>query len=132
MEKCASTYHQLRPVHVFSRLDIFLISLCLCGFVESSSIKPGFCTDHSMILLYIDIYNNPLGNGFWKLNRSLLHNIEYVKNVIAETVEINRASSPKLLRDTIKDQIRGNTIKFSSLKKKKQNEMLRALESRLI
>ncbi len=84
----------------------------MCGFVESSSIKPVFCTDHSMILLHIDIHNNLRKHGFWKLNGSLLHNIEYVNmvnKVIAETVKINRAASPQLLWDTIKDQLRGNT-----------------------
>ncbi len=45
-----------------------------------------------------------------------------------------KRSLQKLLKlcDTIKDQTRGNTIKFTSLKQKKQNEMLSVIESRLI
>ncbi len=35
------------------------------GFViDSSSIKPGFCTDHYMICLSLSLHNNPCGCGF--------------------------------------------------------------------
>ncbi len=58
-----------------------------------------------------------------KFNGSLLQDINYVtlvKKVIDETVVINKKAMPQLLWDTVKDQIRGSTIKYSSTKKKKE------------
>ncbi len=62
--------------------------------------------------------NTTRGIGFWKFNSSLLHDTDYVKEVITETVAINKEASHQLLWDTVKDQIRGNTIRYSSIKKK--------------
>ncbi len=71
----------------------FLISMDLTGFVYSSSIKPGYSTDHSIISLSLSLNNNPRGRGFWKFNGSLLQDTNYVtlvKKVIDETVVINK------------------------------------------
>ncbi len=103
----------------------------LTGFVDSSSIKPGHCTDHSMISMSLSLHNNPHGCGFWKFNGSLLQNTNYVtlvKKVIDETMVIIKKSMAQLLWDTVKDQIRGSTIKYSSTKKKKGMEKLKKLE----
>ena len=40
------TYFKLKPKKVFSRLDYFLISDDLIGLTKSSTIIPGFKTDH--------------------------------------------------------------------------------------
>ncbi len=114
-------YHQLRPTKVFTRIDFMSLSLGLTGFVNNSAIKPGLCTDHSQISLTLSMQNTTRNPGFWKFNSSQLHNIGYVnlvKEVITETVAINKEASHQLLWDTVKDQIRGNTIRYISIKKK--------------
>ncbi len=128
------TYHQMRPTKIFSRLDFFLIPLGLCGYVDKTDIKAGFCTDHSLITLCLSLQDNPRGPGFWKFNCSLLHDTEYVnmiKNTIRETVEMNREANHQLLWDVVKDQVRGDTIRYSSVKKKLSSQKQKELEEKV-
>ncbi len=83
--------------------------MSLNGFVDYSSIKPGCCKDHSMI----------------SLSLSLFHTCH---KVLDDTVVINKKAMSQLLWDTVKDQILGSTIKYSSTKKKKEMEKLNYLE----
>ena len=124
------------------RLDYFLISQSLNGFVNNAEIAPGFKTDHSLVQLSLIKGNQPRGKGFWKFNSSLLSNLDYVnaiKSEIKETIEQNQNLHALLLWDFLKCQIRGKTISFSSLKSKqrrKQENILIAeilsLEKRLV
>ncbi len=107
------TYHQRKPISVFTRLDFYLISYSLCGFVNKASILPGYLTDHSMITLNLSIVSMPRGPGFWKLNKSLLSDPEYVsmvKDTVKTTCELDSEANAQLLWDVIKTQIRGNGI----------------------
>ena len=92
--------------------------------VNDSYIKPGYRSDHSNPLIDVQFHNNKKGPGYWKLNTSLLGDIDYVnsiKSVIHNVVRDNaRDADALLLWDTIKCQIRGESIRFSSLKKKKR------------
>ena len=69
-----------------SRLDFFLISSSLMPFVQSSSIIPGFCSDHSAIQLDIDFSKFSRGRGFWKFNASLLGDHKF-RDLIKTTVK---------------------------------------------
>ena len=55
-----------------SRLDFFLITEELSSLVVSTSISPGYRTDHSLIELSFKFDNQKRGHGFWKFNNSLL------------------------------------------------------------
>ncbi len=128
------TYHQLRPTKVFTRLDFFLISLGMSGFIEKSDIKSGYCTDHSAVIISLNMQNNPRGPGFWKMNRSLLEDIDYVemiKKVIKETTDLNEGANPQLMWETVKDQIRGNTIRYSARKKKNRERVMKECEKEM-
>ena len=128
------TYHQQRPSKSFTRLDFFLISQGLAGFVDASSIQPAYCTDHSMITLSLNLLNHPRGRGFWKLNSTLLQDPEYVtriKTTIRETEEQNSTANKQTLWELVKYQMRQETIKHASLKKKKTNNKLKTLEETL-
>ena len=68
-----------------SRLDFFLVSSSLMPFVQTSSIVPGFCSDHSAIELEMDFSKLSRWKGFWKFNASLLGDQKYrdlIKNTI--------------------------------------------------
>ncbi len=54
-----------------------------------------------------------------------------IKETITETVQNNKDTEPSLLWDTIKCQIRGASIQFSSALKKKKNNLIEVLENRL-
>ena len=69
-----------------SRLDFFLISSSLLPFVKKTEIVPGFCSDHSGIVLEIDFSKFQRGKGFWKFNTSLLGEPEYVQ-IVKDTIK---------------------------------------------
>ena len=132
-EKLLFTWRGKRPNLVFSRIDFFLISV---GFVSmsESKITPGYRTDHSTIELGLQITSNKRGKGFWKLNISLLRNIDYLANVKAEINEIvvhNNEANPHTLWEVIKLQIRGVSISFSAKLKRERNETLKNAEMKL-
>jgi len=115
------TFHcKIRNEFVFSRLDFFLVSFGLSNLVESSNICPSILTDHSLIKLNIILQSNKRGPGFWKFNCSLLHDVPYVnmiKKTITDTVEIEQGHNSGLLWETIKLNIRTETIRFCAQKK---------------
>jgi len=75
--------------------------------------------------IVINFQTKPRGPGFWKLNSSLLGEIDYVKDIkstIAKTVhqyENDETVDEALLWEMIKLQIRDTSIKYSKAKTKK-------------
>ena len=128
------TFHTPPPNPVFTRLDFFLLSFGLVNLCVKSEIVPVYLSDHSYVKINMKLCDNERGKGFWKLNCNLLHDAEYVqciKEVISNTVNQNKNSGPQLLWDTLKMQIRGKSIQYSSRKKKSNINLLKALEKRL-
>ena len=79
-------------------------------------------TDHSFIKLSIMLNNDKRGPGFWKFNCSLLRDPEYVnmvKNIIRNTIAIEIDQNPGPIWETIKLNVRTETITYSSRKKAK-------------
>ena len=97
------TWRQKQP-DTHCRLDFFLVSESSLCDVTHSDIVSGFKTDHSMITLRV----NPRGNGFWKLNTSLLIEMGYleeVKIIIQQTADGYKEEdtvNPALLWEMIK------------------------------
>ena len=129
-----------------ARLDYCLVSHAM----QCSSINPGYKSDHSNIRLKILINKFERGRGLWKLNCSLLKEQSYldlVNSIIDE--EKHKYSVPvynlyhigkipdSSVSFTISDdhflemvllRIRGETIKFASIQKRKKSEQ----ENRLV
>ena len=83
---------------------------------------PGFKTDHSMITVDLSLNSNPRGKGFWKLNTSLLFEMEYIEG-IKTTIEctVNQykddtSVSPVLLWEMVKLKEREKSLSFSAYK----------------
>ena len=136
-----------------SRLDFFLISSEINSNITSCDIKPGYRTDHSLIDIQFDLNKMERGNGYWKLNNSLLSDKEYVdlvNDTIWEVVEKYavipydfsnlRSVHPNDIQFTINDQlffemilleIRGKTISYSAWKKKESNRTEENLEKEI-
>jgi exonuclease III len=142
MEKQQFTWFKKNPVKK-ARLDFFLISHDLFTELDEANILPGYRTDHSLIMISIDIGKFQRGKSYWKFNHSLLKDIEYVnqiKNVIKEikqlyTAEVQNYDRPieeisdkdivltindQLFFETLMMQIRGKTISISCHRKKQE------------
>ena len=139
------TWRQRQP-EIHCRLDFFLVRqpVLHVGISTHTDIIPGFKTDHSLITLILSLHSNSRGNGFWKLNTSLLADnnfIETIKIAIQETAneyKDDNLVNPLLLWDMIKLKVREKSISYSaSFKKakvKKEEELekeIAMLEKRL-
>ena len=134
-----------------SRLDFFLVHDSIFQFVTNADIIPGDSTDHSAIILKLKLHESERGRGkgYWKFNNSLIKDKKYVdqiKNLIQEvkqTYAINMQKEnisnedilfnikDQLFLETLLMMIRGHTIKYSSIKKKKSLEEERKLEQEI-
>ena len=144
------TWHQKGSnPHKFARLDFFLISRTLFPFVTHTNIKAGIQSDHSIIGIKIDFSKFIRGRGFWKLNNSLLKEpsyVELVKNVIIDTTflyaektanftytrefldtlsneelqNVPLSINDELFFDLLCLEIRGQSIKFATIKSRKE------------
>ena len=131
------TWSRLNPIKKQARLDFFLISESVFQYVIDSDIISGYRTDHSAIILKLKFQENNSGKGYWKFNNSLLKDkkyvdsikkvIEDVKQTYGTNIRPGENISNQNLQFSINDQlfletllmiVRGNTIKFSSIKKK--------------
>ena len=122
--KSQYTWHSNTKPIIFSRLDYFLISDNLSNYTLSCNIKSSYKSDHSLVEISLDFIQQERGRGYFKLNNSLLLENDYqiaIRKGILDTVEINKEANPNTLWEIIKGSIRNETIKFSTIKKKKQN-----------
>ena len=72
-----------------ARLDFFLVTESLLNKTVSCKILPAYRSDHSRVLLTLNMSNSARGRGFWKFNCSLLEDLTYsalVKKTIEKTV----------------------------------------------
>ncbi|MCG7875526.1 MAG: reverse transcriptase domain-containing protein [Candidatus Thiodiazotropha endolucinida] len=118
------TWHSSQKPPVFSRLDYFLISENLRNSTTSIKHCISFKSDHSIVVMGIDFKNYKRGPGYFKLNNSLLLDIDYqniIKTSINEIVRINEEANPNTLWELVKGTVRNETIKFATKKKKEQN-----------
>lgn len=73
---------------ISSRLDTFLISRHLCGWVISCKIGPCVYSDHEFVFLELNLHSTPQwGPGFWKFNNSLLRDEKFCSS-ISDLIEL--------------------------------------------
>ena len=129
------TWRRNKPT-IKCRLDYFLTSFSVMNMSENATITPGFRTDHSLISLKLQLHDQKRGPGFWKLNTSLLVDKDYVdriKGVIDSSSKFFKSQNthPDLLWELVKAEVRGESIKYSSFKKKQRIDILKNTESQL-
>ena len=140
------TWFQRNPVKM-ARLDYFLVSSDIMALTSKIEMKPGYRSDHSIVILNITITEEARGKGFWKFNTSLLHDIKYViliKEVIRENIQ--RYAKPEqdldnqkvqfnindqLFFETLKMEIRKSTIYYSSKKKRELEKEEKTLREQI-
>ena len=147
------TWRRSRPFQQ-SRLDFFLITDSVVEKVLDADIIYGYRTDHSCVSLKIGFgVNNIKRNTFWKLNASLLRDKKYlseINDIIDEVIfehaalpysreklleipkdEIEFTIAEDLLLDYLLMKVRSQTISYASMKKKKDNEKEKLLETEI-
>lgn len=146
------TWSRKNPVKK-ARLDFFLISQEMMTYIEKVDILPGYLTDHAMTFIEFRLTNFTRGRGFWRFNNSLLKDQLYigkVKESIRQTIE--EYAIPVYSRDAIKDldpsdlhfiiddqlffemlllKIRGMSIPYCAMKKRKEEENKNTLERQI-
>ena len=116
-------------------LNFFLTSASLNPIITKADIFSGYKTDHSLITIHLTNNNNPRGAGFWKLNTSFLLDSKYInliKKTIAEVTrdyKYNKEVDAVLLWDTMKMQIRSNSLKYAKEKRAKLKSKEKSSES---
>ena len=116
------------------RLDYFLISSLLLNIVNTCEISTCIKSDHSPVLLDLCITKQKKGPGYFKLNNSILLDNEYkeiIKRSVQTIAEINEGSNPNTLWEIIKGTIRNETIKYSTKKKRQEQNKEKQLQSEL-
>ena len=146
------TWRVASPMIKQARLDMFLVSSSLEGYVEKTDIDPGYRSDHSIITLALDISKQPRGRGLFKFNVSLLTDKDYValvKEVIKNTAfeyalpiyryeyvmenvsKVEMTIGPSLFFEVLMMKIRRETVSFGIRKKKEERKKEIQLESEI-
>ena len=102
--------------------------------VNAVGISPAFLSDHSAITLQLAENQSERGPGFWKLNTSLLQD-QIHRNKIEKIIDEEKAKEyldPVIRWEMLKVNMRGETIPFSTRKKKSQTNLLQVLEKKLL
>ena len=124
------------------------MSHALFPYVTKVGIQAGVQSDHSFITLTLDFNKFTRGRGYWKLNNSLLKDTAYVEvvkkclknaafqysadpNIPFENIEEMTRDElqkvpvnicPKLFFEALLLDIRGETIRYASAKKRNQTK----------
>ena len=114
---------QRRNPEVFCRLDYFFIPLNKSADVKSAEIYPAILTDHSLISVTFIFHSEKRGPGFWKLNCSLLNDVEFIrtiKTVILTTIEESKTEkyTHSFTWELIKFNVKNEASKYASEAKK--------------
>ena len=103
-------------------------------FIESIQILPGFRTDHSIVVASLSLCEYKRGQGYWKLNVSLLKDKNYVE-AINKLLDIelsqNLQLSFKNRMELLKVAVCRSSIQFVSRKKKSEKLKIKILEKRI-
>ena len=71
------TWRRLNPLSQ-SRIDYYLISDNLIDKINTCDIQYGYKSDHSAVVLELNLVHTPRGPGFWTFNALLLKDNEYI------------------------------------------------------
>ena len=102
-----------------------LVAQSLMCNITSANILTGYKTDHPLIEITIATHSNVRGPGFWKLNTSLLTEMDYINQIRAvmkdtqEEYQNDIFVNDALYWEMIKLNMRKQSLKYSTMKKSK-------------
>ena len=114
---------------VQNRRDYWIVSSALEYLIESVDIKPGYCSDHSILNLNIELIGTQTrGRGSWKFNNNLLQDDNYfilVKITLTVYQKTSYLKIKSLWWEYIKCQLPTETIFMQQQKQKKNSKKIR-------
>ena len=129
----AFTWSRVCP-HTAKRLDYVFLSENLTPYISDSCIKSTCFTDHRLVVTTLIFSSFKVGRGLFKMNTSILSDIEYCTLIIKEiqrtTQEYNEVN-PHLLWEMIKVNVREVTQIYCKIKKREKCDKEQELRSRL-
>ena len=138
------TWRKRNPINQ-ARLDFFLVSEVIMPSVKDVNIISSYRSDHSTVVLSLEINEFINGKGLWKFNTSLLkdkiyveevkkcinkvkeqyvlpvYNLEFIENSINNDF-LELTISYQLFLEMLLMEIRGKTISYSAYKKKQKQD----------
>lgn len=94
----------------FSRLDMFFVSAGLMNMVKKCIMQTGYQSDHSFVIMEINLAQSPRGPGYWKFNSSHLYDRQFL---VAANAIIDEKSQ-ELMEPILKwEYVKGAFIQFS-------------------
>ena len=127
------TWRRLKPKPTFSRLDYIFASENLVQMIDTINLLPGYKTDHSTLLITLVFNPQVRGPGYWKLNNSLLRDLDYLDKVnclLEMELEVDY-SSARTKWENIKLAIRNSTLQYAINKKKSNDNKVQVLTKKL-
>ena len=101
------TWYKKRPKEMFARLDYMLVNYALVSEIKQISNVPSFRSDHNAVKMEINLCKgSPRGPGFWKLNESLLYDLNSVQEInqsVDDLVERSRDWEPCVRWEKLKE-----------------------------
>ena len=129
------TWHSNSTPRVFTRLDRFYISDNLLSITKKSSKIPGLCSDHSGVIFQIKSNASSTGPGLWKLNTSLLKDLQFVNSLngtIDEVKGMTDFTDKRSHWDYLKYKVKECAIRESKIRAKIKREETALLEKKIL
>ena len=117
-----------------SRLDYWFVPFDCQDFVSNVNIIPSVSTDHSAILLHLELKDQKFGKGYWKFNSSLCSDNSFcnsLKENFSEWKIEAETFNPISRWDYLKFKIRRFSQKYSKMKAKTERSKRIELEKKL-
>lgn len=131
------TWRRKNNINEASRIDLFLICPEIRSHICSADIRPALIshTDHQAISLKLKGRSQSKGKGYFKINNSILNNIEY-RNIINGLIHKYK-NNPKLTKNTghhwdlFKIEVKEYTIEYCKRKAKQNISEIHVLENKI-
>ena len=130
-----------KVVEKASRLDLCLATPGIVQMLYDTYFINSEETDHRALIIILEIKNRDRGAGYWKLNSSLLLDLDYIKTMkqsIQRDLEALESKDAINVWETLKKRIQKTTQNFARKKCSERNtvisqlnEIITELESRL-
>ena len=86
---CRYTWRKKSPFKQ-ARLDFFLFSENILSFLKNCCVEPSYRSDHSRIILELELNPFIRGKGLWKFNNSLLYDTDYVNAIKEKNLDVKK------------------------------------------
>ena len=136
-----------------ARLDFFLTSESMSQYIKVSKIGASYRSDHSLVTLELNFTNISHGKSYWKHNNSLLTELEYLKTMNKQILDVKKQYAlpvynideidnipnteiqfninDQLFLDVLLMELRGQSISYASFKNKQRNNLEKDLINKI-